>query len=80
VLADGGDELTVLEAGDFFGEFSLLAGTARQHDVEAAGDTELMVVPKDRFDALMAHNPELAESIRRKAGERLAANLGAAPG
>jgi CRP-like cAMP-binding protein len=76
VLKDGA-EMGALGPGDFFGEFSLLLGTAHGHDVEAVEDTELMVVPKERFDALLAENPELAETIHRKAEERRGVNLNA---
>jgi CRP-like cAMP-binding protein len=75
VLADGDREVAVLGPGDFFGEFSLLLGTAHQREVRAAEDTELMLVPKERFDALMAEHAELARSIRQKAEERMAANV-----
>jgi potassium efflux system protein len=69
-----GRELSVLDAGDYFGEFSLLLGTTHQHDVEAVEDVELMVVPKERVEALLAANPELAGEIRRRLEERQAAN------
>jgi CRP/FNR family cyclic AMP-dependent transcriptional regulator len=71
---EAGRDLTTLGAGEYFGEFSLLLGTAHQHDVLAVEDTELMVVPKERFDALVAENPELGRRIREKAEARLAAN------
>jgi CRP-like cAMP-binding protein len=75
---EAGRDLTTLGAGEYFGEFSLLLGTAHQHDVLAVEDTELMVVPKERFDALVAENPELGRRIREKAEARLAANRGLA--
>ncbi|MBA3716857.1 MAG: cyclic nucleotide-binding domain-containing protein [Actinobacteria bacterium] len=79
VLRDGGDELAELGPGEHFGELSLLLGTMHQHAVEALEDTELMVVPKERFDALVGDNPRLAGEIRRKAEERMAMNRGDAP-
>jgi CRP-like cAMP-binding protein len=42
--------------------------------VETLEDAELMVLPKERFDALLAEQPRLAEEIRRKAEERMAMN------
>jgi CRP-like cAMP-binding protein len=80
VLADDGSEVNSLQPGDYFGEFSLLLGRDHGHDVEAVEDTELMVVPKERFDALMEANPELAALIRARAEERRAANVGSARG
>jgi CRP-like cAMP-binding protein len=80
VLADDAVEVTQLGPGDYFGEFSLLLGSDHGHDVEAVEDCELMVVPKERFDALLEGNPELAVRIREKAEERRAANVGATRG
>ena len=70
VLDQGGAEVGVLRAGDFFGELSLLHGADHSHDVVASEDTELMVVAKECFDDLLAGNPELAESIRETAAKR----------
>jgi CRP-like cAMP-binding protein len=75
VLDENGTEVAVLSAGDFFGEFSLLLGTAHQHDVVVEESAELMVVPKEKLDELMAAQPELGRSIRAKAEERMAANV-----
>jgi CRP-like cAMP-binding protein len=75
VLGEGGREVATLEAGSFFGEMSLLVGAAHAQTVEAVEQTELMVVPKERFDAIMAANGEAAAAIRRSAEERHAANL-----
>lgn len=74
VLRDGGGELAELGPGDHFGELSLLLGTTHQHTVETLEDAELMVLPKERFDALLADHPKLADEIRRKAEERMAMN------
>ncbi len=79
ILRDDGAELAELGAGEHFGELSLLLGTTHQHTVETVEDSELMVVPKDRFDALLAENPTLADAIRKKAEERMAMNRGEAP-
>jgi CRP-like cAMP-binding protein len=73
VLDGAGAEVAVLGAGNFFGEMSLLFGTAHQHEVRATEDAELMVVPRERFEQLLADNPELARSVRQKAEERMAA-------
>jgi CRP-like cAMP-binding protein len=76
VLDGGGAETAVLGPGEYFGELSLLLGTAHTRTAETVEDTELMVVPKERFEALLSENPRLAASIRAKAQERLAANQG----
>jgi CRP-like cAMP-binding protein len=70
VAAADGAEIAVLAPGAYFGEFSLLLGTDHQHDVVAVEDTELMVVPKECFDAIVSDNPELARSLRDTVEER----------
>jgi CRP-like cAMP-binding protein len=73
VLDEGGADIAVLGPGDFFGELSLLLGTTHQHDVHVDEPAELMVVPKEKFDELIASNPELGRQVRRKAEERMGA-------
>ncbi len=75
VVAPDGSEVARLRPGDYFGELSLLLGGNHTYDVAAAEDSELMVVPKERFDALLAGSPELATAIRRTARERAAADV-----
>jgi len=79
VLREDGSEVAVLDRGEYFGELSLLLGTAHQHAVETLEDTELMVVPKERFDSLLADNPDLASEIKRRAEQRMAMNEGNSP-
>ena len=71
VLDDGGGEVNVLHRGEFFGEFSLVLETDHMNDVVAAEDAELMVVPKESFDELVASSPDLGRRIRQKIEERL---------
>jgi voltage-gated potassium channel len=75
VLDDGDGELAVLGPGDYFGEFALLLGADHENTVQAVTDCELMVVPANRFDALLAENPALAESVRETAAERRRSNV-----
>jgi CRP-like cAMP-binding protein len=76
VLGSSGGELAELGPGEHFGELSLLFGTTHQHTVETLEDSELMVLPRECFDALVAENPQLADAIRGKAEERMAMNRG----
>jgi CRP-like cAMP-binding protein len=80
VQDDADRELAVLGPGDYFGEFALLLGTDHQQTVRAATDSELMVVPRERFDALLAESPALGKNIREMAAERQRANLERATG
>ncbi len=79
VLAEDGREIARLGPGDYFGELSLLLGAPHGYDVVAGEDAELMVVPKERVDVLLAENSDLADSVRRTAEERTEADFGRAP-
>jgi CRP/FNR family cyclic AMP-dependent transcriptional regulator len=72
-VSGGGRELvlTILEPGSWFGEISLLDGLPRTHDAHAVGDTELLMVPRDRFDALLAQRPALVQHLFRLLCQRL---------
>jgi small-conductance mechanosensitive channel len=58
-------ELTRLQAGQFFGEMSLLTGERRTATVQAAGECELLVVHRQVLQQFMAASPQLAERIRQ---------------
>jgi CRP/FNR family cyclic AMP-dependent transcriptional regulator len=75
VVAENGATVAELGPGDFFGELSLLLDTTHQLDVLVDEAAELMVVPKEKFDELMASQPEVGGHIREKAKERAATNV-----
>lgn len=54
--------LAVMEAGNWFGETSLLDGMPRPHDVTALETTEVLVVGQAAFDRLM-RSPAFAGAI-----------------
>ncbi len=56
--------LAVLEAGNWFGEISLLDQQPRTHDATALGPAEVLVLPRAAFDALMSR-PAFAAAICR---------------
>jgi CRP-like cAMP-binding protein len=60
-----------LGAGDFFGELSLLRRTSHSKRAEAIEDSELMVVPQQPFEALLADDAELAQAVRGAMETRL---------
>jgi voltage-gated potassium channel len=66
-----GAEPKRLGAGDFFGEIALIAERTRTATVSAATTCKLLVLHKRDFVGFMAANPELAESVRAAARERL---------
>ena len=71
-VSDGEEvEIAQVGPGDFFGELSLLLHTTHSKTAAALEDTELMVLPKESFQELLATNPELAAHFRRTVEERL---------
>lgn len=62
-----GHEIEIAEThpGDFFGEISLLLETTHTKTVQAVEDTELLVLMKGSFRALLDMNPALAEHLRQ---------------
>ena len=51
--------LTILDAGDWFGEVAILAGAANSHDAIARGNCEVAFIPTSSFRQLLARQPEL---------------------
>lgn len=45
--------LVVLDAGNWFGEISLIDQQPRTHDATAVGETEVLALPRAAFDGLM---------------------------
>ncbi len=60
-----------LEAGDFFGEVSLVEGTPRTATVTAAGHTVCLGILRTDFRALLVRQPRIALRIIEAEGKRL---------
>lgn len=77
VMHENGNEaiLTIVEAGNWFGETGLLEGSGRTATATAQEDSELLVVGAERFAALM-QDAVFANAIARLEAERLRAALG----
>jgi CRP-like cAMP-binding protein len=71
-LREDGKEaiLVVLEAGNWFGEISLIDQQPRTHDATAVGEAELLAVPRASFDALMKR-PAFAMAVCRMLATRV---------
>lgn len=69
-LREDGKEaiLVVLEAGNWFGEISLIDGQPRTHDATAVGDTEVLALPRPAFDRMMQRPPFALAVCRLLAG------------
>ena len=63
-------DVATIRPGDFFGELSLLLDTTHTKNAQAVEDSELLVLPKDAFEELLASNPGLAARVRRKMEQR----------
>jgi CRP-like cAMP-binding protein len=69
---EGGAEIARIGPGDFFGELSILLYTTHSKRARALDEAELLVLPKDSLQELLAANEELGEHFRRKMAERMA--------
>lgn len=69
-LREDGKEaiLAVLEAGNWFGEISLIDGQPRTHDATAVADTELLALARPAFDRMMQRPPFALAVCRLLAG------------
>ncbi len=72
-ISDDGKEviLTILKTGDFFGEMSLLDGKGRSANVTALGKTELLMLRRSDFLALLEDFPEISISLLRELASRI---------
>lgn len=69
--ADGKEAiLVVLEAGNWFGEISLIDGSPRTHDATAVADTELLALPAAAFGRMM-RRPAFAAAVCRMLAARV---------
>jgi CRP/FNR family cyclic AMP-dependent transcriptional regulator len=66
----GGDEIAEIEAGDCFGEVSLVTGEKRNATVTALETCELAKIMNWDFETLLAEHPILAGRIKAIAGAR----------
>lgn len=81
VVVEGDDGPRVareLGPGDAVGELALLTRTTRSADVLAVRDSELLGLERDRFEALLAEDAELARSVVRELARQLQSSGGLA--
>jgi CRP-like cAMP-binding protein len=71
IVDESEQDVARLGPGDFFGELSLLQRTSHSKRAEAVEDSELMVLPQQPFEALLADDPELADAVRSAMETRL---------
>jgi ATP-binding cassette subfamily B protein len=63
------EDRAYLRKGDFFGEVSLLRGTARTASVEAVSDCELLVLGPELFSRLIEEHPRFREQIEQRVAQ-----------
>ncbi len=63
-------EISRVGPGGSFGEFSMLLRMQHSKTARALEDAELMIIPRDSFEEVLATNPELAERFQRRLEER----------
>ncbi len=61
-----GEDLGMIGAGEFFGELSLLAGSAYPTTVTAETPMELYVLSPAEFDSLLANAPTIVRKMLRE--------------
>ncbi|MCB9668762.1 MAG: cyclic nucleotide-binding domain-containing protein [Alphaproteobacteria bacterium] len=74
IIKDG-QRIVRLGPGSNFGEMAMLDEPSRSASAMAAAETELMVIPRDAFFAMLKGNPMLAVKILWNMLLRLSANL-----
>ncbi|WP_417689820.1 cyclic nucleotide-gated ion channel [Roseibium sp.] len=72
-----GHKTVYLDAGDFFGELSMIHQRPRTARIKAFHDTELLVLEAQSLHHLMEKKPDLAAKILAEAGRRHAETLNA---
>ncbi len=72
-VSDDGKEviLTILGESDFFGEMAILDGLSRSANVTAMEDSELFIIQRNDFLALLKKHPEIAIALLQELTQRL---------
>ena len=70
-IEEGEREIATVGPGESFGELSMLLHAPHRRSAHAVEDAELLVVPKDEFQRLLASDDQLAARFRRKVETRL---------
>lgn len=66
----GNKQVRILEAGEFFGEISLLSGKPRTATITAAEPAEILELDRKTLDAIAAQHPQVPKIIREVSEQR----------
>lgn len=69
IYNDQGD-LATLKDNDFFGEMALIESQPRMASAETLSDSEIFVLSKEDFAALMQKSPDIAQKVQEAYEER----------
>ena len=74
-VSDDGREviLTILNESDFFGEMAIIDGLSRSANVTAMEDSELFIIQRNDFIALLQTHPEISISLLKELTARMRA-------
>jgi CRP/FNR family transcriptional regulator, cyclic AMP receptor protein len=74
-VSDDGREviLTILNESDFFGEMAIIDGLSRSANVTAMEDSELFIIQRNDFIALLQTHPEISISLLKELTSRMRA-------
>ena len=64
-------DLAQIGPGEYFGELSLLRNSKHTKTAQAIEDSEIMVLPKRSFEALLSTDDDLSEQVRARRAELL---------
>jgi CRP/FNR family cyclic AMP-dependent transcriptional regulator len=59
----GGEVVNRMEAGDYFGEMSLLDGKPRSASVTAVGELHTLAIPAWSFDRMLSEHPQMMRAL-----------------
>ena len=62
-------EISVLEAGESFGEIALITGEAKLTNVEAMEETYLLVLSKEQFEPILRDFPSVSVALMKQMSE-----------
>lgn len=71
LLTVDGHAVRTMNAGDYFGEMSMLLQAPRSATATAQGETELIAISESNFDMLLGENPKIVHAILREMAQRL---------
>ena len=71
-LTKGGRPLRTMQAGEYFGEMSLLLGTPRTATAASVAEaTRVVPINRGNFDTILRENPGIVQTILREMAQRL---------